>query len=110
MLGTETEKGCMSRAVSDLFEEVGNNQNASYVVKISYIEIYNEVIKDLLVESEKVLDIREDPIKGVVVAGVAEVITTSASEVMDMLFIGNRNRTVEPTMVNQESSRSHAIL
>ena len=43
-------------------------------------------------------------------AGVTEVVTSQASEVMDMLFIGNRNRTVEPTAANQESSRSHAIL
>lgn len=50
--------------------------------------------------TDKPLDLREDPVKGVCVAGVTEVVTSQASEVMDMLFIGNRNRTVEPTAAN----------
>lgn len=79
---------------------------------MSYIEIYNETLRDLLImnSSEKALEMREDPQKGMQVAGATEVLCTSVSEIMTLLRIGNKNRTTEATDANEQSSRSHAIL
>jgi kinesin family member 18/19 len=56
------------------------------------------------------LDLREDPIKGPCVAGVAEHEVEGAADVMNLLIEGNKRRTQEPTAANKESSRSHAVL
>ena len=78
---------------------------------MSYVEIYNEIIRDLLLPNSKdtYLDLRDDPERGVCIAGVTEHIVTEPQEVMNMLTIGNKRRTTESTMANAESSRSHAI-
>ena len=79
--------------------------------RMSYLEIYNENIRDLLIQTnDKVLEIREDSLKGMVVSNLTEVIATSVDEVMTLLRIGNKNRTIEATNANETSSRSHAIL
>ncbi|XP_058477903.1 kinesin-like protein KIF19 isoform X2 [Solea solea] len=75
-----------------------------------YKEIYNEMIRDLLNPSSGFLDLREDS-KGVIqVAGITEVSTINAQEIMELLMKGNKQRTQEPTAANQTSSRSHAVL
>uniref|UniRef100_A0A669CQ63 Kinesin-like protein n=1 Tax=Oreochromis niloticus TaxID=8128 RepID=A0A669CQ63_ORENI len=72
--------------------------------------IYNEMIHDLLNPSSGFLDLREDS-KGVIqVAGITEVSTINAQEIMELLMKGNKQRTQEPTAANQTSSRSHAVL
>ncbi|XP_045020672.1 kinesin-like protein KIF19 [Bubalus bubalis] len=81
-----------------------------YEVSMSYLEIYNEMIRDLLNPSLGYLELREDS-KGVIqVAGLTEVSTINAKEIMQLLMRGNRQRTQEPTAANQTSSRSHAVL
>ncbi|XP_025765343.1 kinesin-like protein KIF19 [Oreochromis niloticus] len=75
-----------------------------------HIQIYNEMIHDLLNPSSGFLDLREDS-KGVIqVAGITEVSTINAQEIMELLMKGNKQRTQEPTAANQTSSRSHAVL
>uniref|UniRef100_A0A3B5L489 Kinesin-like protein n=1 Tax=Xiphophorus couchianus TaxID=32473 RepID=A0A3B5L489_9TELE len=75
-----------------------------------YLQIYNEMIRDLLNPSSGFLDLREDS-KGVIqVAGITEVSTINAQEIMELLMKGNKQRTQEPTAANQTSSRSHAVL
>ncbi|CAI9560868.1 unnamed protein product [Staurois parvus] len=75
-----------------------------------YVQIYNEMIRDLLNPSLGYLDLREDS-KGVIqVAGITEVSTINAKEIMQLLMKGNKQRTQEPTAANKTSSRSHAIL
>jgi len=78
---------------------------------MSYVEIYNEVILDLLIPNnkEQYLDLREDPINGTCIAGVTEYVVNEPKEVMNLLTIGNRRRTTEATGANDQSSRSHAI-
>ncbi|KAG8539969.1 hypothetical protein GDO81_020053, partial [Engystomops pustulosus] len=72
--------------------------------------IYNEMIRDLLNPALGYLDLREDS-KGVIqVAGITEVSTINAKEIMQLLMKGNKQRTQEPTAANKTSSRSHAIL
>ena len=81
------------------------------VVKVSYVEIYNENIRDLLAakDNSKYLDLRDDPLKGVTLAGATEIIVENAEQVMSLLLMGNRRRTTEATNANQTSSRSHAV-
>lgn len=79
-------------------------------MSISYLEIYNELIKDLLNPSGP-LELREDN-RGqrITVAGLSEIIATNRQEVISLLIRGNKARTMEPTAANQTSSRSHALL
>ena len=67
------------------------------------------MIRDLLNPSSGYLDLREDS-KGVVIAGLSEMTASTTKEVMQMLSMGNKQRTCEPTAVNKTSSRSHAVL
>jgi len=53
------------------------------------LEIYNEMIRDLIVTSSEVLDLREDPEKGITVAGLSEIEVESPEDVMELLFLGN---------------------
>ena len=85
-------------------------RNAEFEVSISMLEVYNETCKDLLTPSSKKVIIREGGAAGVTVAGLSRHNATTADGVLDLLQKGNKNRTVEPTIKNQTSSRSHAIL
>ena len=78
---------------------------------MSYVEIYNEVIRDLLLANCKdtYLDLRDDPDRGVCLVGVTEYNVSEPKQVMSMLTTGNRRRSTEATKANAESSRSHAI-
>lgn len=79
---------------------------------MSYLEIYNENIRDLLNPASGFLELREDTSRNrnIQVTGLSEVMVVSIDEVMGLLHQGNRQRTVEPTGVNKTSSRSHALL
>ncbi|XP_032097721.1 kinesin-like protein KIF19 [Sapajus apella] len=111
MLGTDHEPGIYVRTLNDLFRAIEETSNdMEYEVSMSYLEIYNEMIRDLLNPSLGYLELREDS-KGVIqVAGITEVSTINAKEIMQLLMKGNRQRTQEPTAANQTSSRSHAVL
>ncbi|KAJ3191875.1 Kinesin-like protein kif19 [Irineochytrium annulatum] len=111
MLGTDSHPGIMAATLAHLFREIGDSKDASsYEVTLSYLEIYNENIRDLLSGRSDFLDLREDGSHGVVVAGITTVVAKSAEEVLGNLRKGNRYRTQEATGANEVSSRSHAVL
>lgn len=86
MMGQPDSLGVMGLTLSELFEEIDKNKSdREYIVKVSYLEVYNENIRDLLTSEDTNLDLREDPVRGNCVAGITEIITTSNSEVLAML-------------------------
>ncbi|KAJ8979399.1 hypothetical protein NQ317_015828 [Molorchus minor] len=123
MVGDRSQPGIMIRALNDLFETVKNNEE-EYSVTMSYLEIYNEQIRDLLNPSSGYLELREDSRgRNIQVAGLSGDINdlhgrviNERSEflfleiVMQLLQKGNKARTIEPTAMNNTSSRSHALL
>ena len=110
MLGSDTKPGLMFLTLQSLFDKAAAFDDKQYRVTLSYIEVYNETIRDLLNPSDQELDLREDNLKGIKVVGVTELQANSAEEIMELLRRGNKFRTQEPTNMNEESSRSHAVL
>jgi len=111
MVGTETETGVMVRCLNDVFAETQNNSKTrSFKIVISYIEVYNEEIFDLLATREgagKKLKLLEQKMT---IQGVVKKEPKSAEEVLKLLVQGNRLRHQAATDQNDQSSRSHAIL
>ena len=110
MLGEDENPGIMVLTLRDLYKKILLYQNRDYVIKLWYIEIYNEKIKDLLVNNNDNLELREDPNRGIIINNVTELITNSSEDILNLLKMGNKNRTTEETNANETSSRSHAIL
>lgn len=99
-------------AKQDIFQRKRDSTLNDVAITISYVEIYNEQIRDLLIQKENTgvyLDLREDPIKGVSLSGATEIKVDCVEEVMSLLFQGNKRRITEATNANQTSSRSHAV-
>ena len=84
------------------------SDNVKFLVVVSYLEIYNEVIKDLLNPTDKRLRIREHPSTGIFVESLAELVVTSSAEITAYLEQGNAVRKVAATQMNERSSRSHS--
>ncbi|KAK3164719.1 hypothetical protein QOZ80_1AG0023680 [Eleusine coracana subsp. coracana] len=109
MLGTMENPGVMVLAIKDLFSKVRQRSyDGNHSIQLSYLEIYNETVRDLL-SPGRPLHLREDK-QIIVAAGLTHYRAYSTDEVMDKLQQGNKNRTTEPTRANETSSRSHAIL
>ncbi|KAL7976940.1 hypothetical protein Chor_008889 [Crotalus horridus] len=109
MLGSEKEPGIMYLTIKELYKKIEVKKEEKLCeVFISYQEVYNEQIYDLL-EPKGPLAIREDPEKGILVQGLSVHKPKSAMQVLEMLKQGNLNRTQHPTDMNAISSRSHAI-
>lgn len=111
MLGEGEKMGLMLMSFLEIFEKINTlSIDRKYTVRVSYLEIYNEIVRDLLNPSTAFLDLREDPNKGVVVSDLSELVAKGPEEVIDCLRLGNKRRTCEPTEANLTSSRSHAVL
>ena len=111
MMGDERNPGVIPRTVDALFKAIRDaSEDHSFAVKMSYIEIYNEQIKDLLAPTTGALDVREAPGKGTFVAGVSNLSVESRQELESLIHKGGLYRTTEATNCNEVSSRSHAVL
>ncbi|XP_067168039.1 kinesin-like protein KIF18B isoform X2 [Apteryx mantelli] len=109
MLGSEKSPGIMYLTMVELYKRIeARKEEKTCEVLISYQEVYNEQIHDLL-EPKGPLAIREDPEKGIVVQGLSFHQPKSAEQLLEMLANGNKNRTQHPTDANATSSRSHAV-
>lgn len=111
--GTAQQPGIIFLTMQELFERIGDIKEEKVTeVSLSYLEIYNETIRDLLVPggSKQGLMLREDANQAVSVAGLSSHHPQNVEEVMDMIVRGNEYRTMSPTDANATSSRSHAVL
>ncbi len=103
-------KGLIPRIVEDIFNYVENaDQNISFQLKLSILQIYKEIIYDLLT-GEKNLHIKENPTRGIYVEGLSEVYLSSEEDFLNYAIIAESNRKVGETKLNQTSSRSHSIM
>ncbi|KAI9847177.1 MAG: kinesin-like protein Klp8 [Sclerophora amabilis] len=113
MMGYGDEAGVIPRICQDMFERITQLQkdpNLSCTVEVSYLEIYNERVRDLLNPSTKGnLKVREHPSTGPYVEDLAKLLVRSFPEIENLMDEGNKARTVAATNMNETSSRSHAV-
>ncbi|ODV61714.1 Kip2p, partial [Ascoidea rubescens DSM 1968] len=137
MQGNNNDPGLIPLAINEIFSYINNinnnndvssnsNQNTtnnSFTIQVSYLEIYNEKLIDLLLPQTQIsipqfngsndsidLKIRDDPIYGIKVIGLTEEIVTSSSQLLNLIKKGDTFRKTASTNFNQRSSRSHAII
>ena len=113
MMGYGKEAGVIPKICQDMFERIGGLQedkNLRCTVEVSYLEIYNERVRDLLNPSTKGnLKVREHPSTGPYVEDLAKLVVSSFNEIEHLMDEGNKARTVAATNMNETSSRSHAV-
>uniref|UniRef100_A0A671SN01 Kinesin-like protein KIF13B n=1 Tax=Sinocyclocheilus anshuiensis TaxID=1608454 RepID=A0A671SN01_9TELE len=113
MMGTAEQPGLIPRLCSSLFERTIQEQREgeSFTVEVSYMEIYNEKVRDLLDPkgSRQALRVREHNVLGPYVDGLSRLAVTSYKDIESLMSEGNKSRTVAATNMNEESSRSHAV-
>jgi len=104
--------GLIFLTLEELFRKIQSPvyEEYDFSVKISYLEIYNEQVRDLLKGDEQNLMILEDPQKGVLVSDLSETPVYTQNQVMHLIRAGNKKRTMASTSANTFSSRSHAIV
>jgi hypothetical protein len=107
----ETDKGIMPRAFEDIFKCIkGDSNQTQFLVRASYLEIYNEEIRDLLSKNPKNrLELHEKPDSGVYVKDLSYYAAKTAQEICDVMSIGIKNRSIGATAMNAHSSRSHSL-
>ncbi|KAM6464922.1 kinesin-like protein KIF13B isoform 2-T2 [Liasis olivaceus] len=113
MMGTADEPGLIPRLCSSLFERAQQEESEeqSFKVEVSYMEIYNEKVRDLLDPkgSRQSLKVREHSVYGPYVDGLSKLAVASYKDIESLMSEGNKSRTVAATNMNEESSRSHAV-
>lgn len=114
MMGSDIDdeegKGIIPRIVEQMFASILTSpSNIEYTVRVSYMEIYMERIRDLLVPQHDNLPVHEEKSRGVYVKGLLEIYVSSVQEVYEVMRRGGTARAVAATNMNQESSRSHSI-
>ena len=103
-------KGIIPNAFSHIFGFIKTEgESKKFLVRCSFVEIYNEEVRDLLVNKSTKLDIREDPKKGTFVKDLTYVTLKDTQDIQKCLDRGNKNRHVGQTSMNDQSSRSHSL-
>lgn len=117
MMGTPQQPGLIPRTCEDLFEriEASDSPHISYTVRVSYFEVYNEHVRDLLSSHPSTaahpnyLKIRESPTEGPYVKDLIDVPVKNYAELLRWMHLGDNSRTTASTKMNDTSSRSHAV-
>ena len=113
MMGVDNDenRGVIPRVFYHVFDEIAVSEATKFLVHASYLEIYNEEIRDLLVQGNKVtkLELHEHPEKGVYVEGLSHHKVLNTRDLERIMELGGKNRSVGATLMNTESSRSHSI-
>uniref|UniRef100_A0AAQ5Z0F0 Kinesin motor domain-containing protein n=1 Tax=Amphiprion ocellaris TaxID=80972 RepID=A0AAQ5Z0F0_AMPOC len=113
MMGSAEQPGLIPRLSSSLFSRTVQEarEGESFTVEVSYMEIYNEKVRDLLDPkgSRQALRVREHKVLGPYVDGLSHLAVASYKDIESLMSEGNKSRTVAATNMNEESSRSHAV-
>eukprot|EP00755_Sulcionema_specki_P037713 Sspe_Gene.109472::Locus_89615_Transcript_1_1_Confidence_1.000_Length_774::g.109472::m.109472/K10397/KIF6_9; kinesin family member 6/9 len=102
-------RGIISRAISDIFNEIAQQPDKTFQVSVSYMEIYNERLYDLLDPTTEDLLIQEDSKGCITVRGLTQRPVTTEAEALAHMFDGNANRAMADHALNANSSRSHTV-
>ena len=114
MRGCESDPGMMILCIRDILNFVRDHAHIKYTLKVSYLEVYNEEINDLLGEpgnsnSKNLKIVSEDSVRGAVIGGLVEEVAQTPEDFMEILKRGESSRSYASTEMNNESSRSHTI-
>uniref|UniRef100_A0A8D1BUC3 Centromere-associated protein E n=1 Tax=Sus scrofa TaxID=9823 RepID=A0A8D1BUC3_PIG len=111
MMGSQDYLGVIPRAIHDIFQKIKKFPDREFLLRVSYMEIYNETITDLLCDTQKMkpLVIREDFNRNVYVADLTEEVVYTSEMALKWITKGEKNRHYGITKMNQRSSRSHTI-
>lgn len=113
MMGPEDDKGLIPRLCESIFAQINQNttETLKFNVEVSYMEIYNEKVRDLLsdMHNRHTLQVREHKVLGPYVEGLKQFPVRDQAGVLAHIEAGNQARTVAATNMNAQSSRSHAI-
>ncbi|XP_071537776.1 kinesin-like protein KIF3B isoform X2 [Panulirus ornatus] len=104
------QRGVIPNSFEHIFNHIARSSNQQYLIRSSYLEIYQEEIRDLLGKDQKKrLELKERPDTGVYVKDLQQFVCKSVNEIQHVMTVGNQNRAVGATNMNLHSSRSHAI-
>lgn len=116
MQGTAISPGVIPLAITDIFSYIRENPNREFLLRVSYLEIYNEKIFDLLSlgsangQQQEEIKLREDSQRGVYATPLKEEIVQSPNQLLRVIARGDQARKVAGTQFNARSSRSHAVV
>lgn len=101
-------------AIQHCFKSINDFPSREFLIRVSYLEVYNEQVNDLLVTNDNAKEIKEikimhDPKLGTVVSGAKEKIVSSSDQVIELLRSGERQRHIGVTDMNEQSSRAHTL-
>jgi centromeric protein E len=115
MQGTATNPGVIPLAITDIFSYIRETPHREFLLRVSYLEIYNEKIHDLLIPPgqagpQEEIKLREDSKRGVYATPLKEEIVQSPTQLLRVIARGDNARRVAGTQFNARSSRSHAVV
>jgi len=109
-LESERQRGLVPRMIDALFDAIMDaDENLEFVIKVSFVEIYLEKLRDLLEEKNRNLKIRESKAQGIYIEGIASPYVGSPEEIMELIELGTTLRSTSAHRMNDVSSRSHAV-
>ncbi len=101
MRGSDEAPGIVPLAIRQIFGRIRECTDQEFLLRVSYLEIYNEKARDLLAcDEHTALQVRQDPRAGAYVAGLLEEVVVSEEQVLQLLEEGERKRSVGTTMMN----------
>ena len=104
------KRGIIPNSFEHIFTHISRSQNQQYLVRASYLEIYQEEIRDLLVKDHsRKLELKENPDSGIYIRDLSSLVTKNVKEIEHVMNVGNQTRSIGFTNMNEHSSRSHAI-
>ena len=105
----KNSNGIVPLSIKEIFSKLNDPLISKPIIKVSYSEIYNETVNDLIEPSNKNLEIRENLNKGVFVNNLTEILANNCDKAIQLLNKGENNRIIAETKLNEKSSRSHTI-